>query len=128
MRTTHELDFLPAALEIQERPPSPLGRAIIWSVIAFFVIALVWALVGKIDIVATAQGKIIPSGHVKIIQPLEIGSVRAIHVREGQQVEQGDVLIELDSTLSSADRDRLTREYQTAAHCSNSTAASRLTA
>lgn len=110
----HELDFLPAALEIQERPPSPIGRAILWSLMAFFVIALVWSIIGRIDIVATAQGKIIPSGRVKVIQPLEIGSVRAIHVSEGQKVEQGDVLIELDPTLSAADRDRLTNERNTA--------------
>jgi hemolysin D len=114
MRTANEIDFLPAALEIQERPPSPVGRAIIWTLVAFFVIALVWSSVGRIDIVATAQGKIIPSGHVKVIQPVEIGSVRAIHVVEGQQVKAGDVLIELDPTVNAADRDRLISEYQTA--------------
>lgn len=110
----HELDFLPAALEIQERPPSPIGRAILWSLMAFFVIALVWSIIGRIDIVATAQGKIIPSGRVKVIQPLEIGSVRAIHVAEGQKVSAGDVLIELDPTVNAADRDRLTSEHHTA--------------
>lgn len=110
----HEFDFLPAALEIQERPPSPIGRAMIWSIMAFFLIALIWSIVGRIDIVATAQGKIIPSGRVKVIQPLEIGSVRAIHVSEGQRVKKGDVLIELDPTTSAADRDRLTSERNTA--------------
>lgn len=114
MKTAHELDFLPAALEIQERPPSPTGRAILWSIMAFFVIALGWSLIGRIDIVATAQGRIIPSGRVKVIQPLEIGRVRAIHVAEGQAVGQGDVLIELDPTLSAADRDRLMSERGTA--------------
>lgn len=110
----HELDFLPAALEIQSRPPSPIGRGILWSIMAFFLIALAWSVVGKIDIVATATGKIIPSGHVKVIQPIEIGSIRAIHVTEGQKVNQGDVLIELDPTVSAADRDRLTSERDTA--------------
>jgi len=110
----HELDFLPAALEIQERPPSPVGRAILWSIIAFFLIALAWSVAGRIDIVATAQGRIVPGGRVKVIQPLEIGSVRAIHVTEGQTVRQGDVLIELDPTLSAADRDRLTDERDAA--------------
>jgi len=113
--TTHELDFLPAALEIQERPPSPLGRALLWAIMAFFLIALAWSLVGHVDIVATAQGRIIPSGRVKVIQPLEIASVRAIHVSEGQKVDRGDVLIELDPTVSTADRDRLSSEYRTAA-------------
>lgn len=112
--TDHELDFLPAALEIQERPPSPIGRAIVWSIVAFFLIALIWSIVGEIDIVATAQGKIVPSGRIKVIQPLEIGTVRAIHVTEGQTVKAGDVLIELDPTMSAADRDRLTSESHTA--------------
>ncbi len=100
---SHELEFLPAALEIQEKPPSPAGRAIAWSVMAFFSIAVLWALFGKIDIVATAQGKIIPSGRVKVIQPMEIGVVRRIHVHEGQRVEAGDLLIELDPTSTKAD-------------------------
>ena len=68
-----------------------------------FVLALVWAIFGKIDVVATAAGKIVPSGSAKVIQPIEIGAVRAIHVRNGQFVEKGDLLIELDPTLASAD-------------------------
>jgi hemolysin D len=106
----HEIDFLPAALEIQERPPSPVGRAIIWAIVAFFGLAVLWAMMGEIDIVATAQGKIIPSGRVKVIQPMEIGVVRQIHVQEGQQVEAGDPLIELDPTATQADLGRLEME------------------
>lgn len=102
-----EIDFLPAALEIQEKPPSPAGRAVIWSIVVFFSIAVLWAFLGSIDIVATAQGKIIPSGRVKIIQPMEIGVVRYIHVEEGQQVKAGDVLLELDPTATQADLGRL---------------------
>lgn len=107
-------EFLPAALEIMEKPPSPAGRATLWSIIAFFLIAVVWALIGEIDIVATAQGKIIPSGRVKIIQPLEIGVVRQIHVEEGQRVEAGDPLIDLDPTATRADLTRLEMELTTA--------------
>lgn len=106
-----ELEFLPAALEVIETPPSPAGRAIIWTIIAFFIIALLWACIGKVDIVAVAQGKIVPSGRVKIIQPLEAGVVKAIHVEEGQRVEAGRLLVELDSTLSEADRKRLYNEW-----------------
>jgi len=106
----HELDFLPAALEIQEKPPSPLGRAIVWSIVAFISIAIVWAMIGEIDIVATAQGKIVPSGRVKVIQPLEIGVVRQIHVQEGVHVRAGDLLIELDPTATRADLGRLEME------------------
>jgi hemolysin D len=102
-RGTHELAFLPAALEIVETPPSPTGRAIGATVIALFFAAVVWACLGSVDIVATAPGKIIPSGRTKLIQPFETGVVRAIHVRDGQTVKTGDVLIELDPTMNAAE-------------------------
>src|SRR5260221_12692692 len=104
-RRDHELAFLPAALEIIETPPSPIGRAIGATIIAFFVLALTWAYLGSVDIVATAPGKIIPSGRTKTIQPFEIGVVRAIHVHDGDIVKAGDVLIELDPTINAAERE-----------------------
>ena len=106
-RSEHELAFLPAALEIVETPPSPIGRAIGVTLIALFCFALGWATFGSVDIVASAKGKIIPSGRTKVIQPFETGVVRAIHVRDGQSVKTGDVLIELDSTMTDAERDHL---------------------
>jgi hemolysin D len=105
-RTGYEVDFLPAALEIVERPVSPLPRVVGATIISFFVIALAWSWFGKVDIIATAAGKIIPSGRAKLIQPLEIGAVKAIHVDEGQHVHAGDMLIEMDPTTNQADRDR----------------------
>ncbi len=99
----NELEFLPAALEIQETPPLPMSRYILWAIMLFFVIALIWASIGEIDIVGVAQGKIIPSGKVKIIQPLETGLVRNIFVKEGERVEKGQALIELDTTLAGAE-------------------------
>lgn len=102
-----ELAFLPAALEIVETPPSPLGRAIAFSIIAVFGAALTWACIGTVDIVAVAPGKIIPSGRTKTIQPFETGVVRAIPVSDGQRVKSGDVLIELDTTAINAELERL---------------------
>jgi hemolysin D len=81
-----EQAFLPAALEVRDTPPSPIGRAILWTLMAFFLLAVLWAAFGKVDIVAVAQGKIIPSGHSKQIQPLETGVVRSLHVKEGKHV------------------------------------------
>jgi hemolysin D len=106
-RREDELAFLPAALEIVETPPSPIRRAIGATIIAVFCLTLIWATFGTVDIVATASGKIIPTGGTKIIQPFEIGVVRAIHVRDGQNVKAGDVLIELDPTMTEAERDHL---------------------
>jgi hemolysin D len=102
-----ELAFLPAALEIVETPPSPVGRAIGATIILLFCVALIWASAGTIDIVASATGKIVPSGRTKVIQPFETGVVRSIRVQDGQAVKAGDVLIELDPTVNAADRDHL---------------------
>jgi hemolysin D len=110
-RSRTELEFLPAALEIVETPASPAGRAIAAVIILFFISALAWATFGHIEIVATAPGKIVPTGRTKIIQPLEIGTVRAIHVQEGQSVRAGEVLVELDPTTSEADRNRQAAEF-----------------
>jgi hemolysin D len=106
-RDKHELAFLPAALEIVETPPSPIGRAIALTIIALFCLALAWASLGEVDIIASAPGKIIPSGRTKVIQPFETGVVRAIHVRDGQSVKAGEVLIELDPTMNEAERNHL---------------------
>ena len=115
MKSTAHTGFLPAAMEIQASPPSPAGRATVWVIIVFFSAAVVWASVGKVDVVAVASGRIIPSGHTKTVQPLEIGTVAAIHVSEGQRVAAGDVLIELDRSSVRADVDRLLSERDTAA-------------
>src|SRR5882724_5439782 len=106
-RRREELAFLPAALEIVETPPSPIGRAIGLTLIVLFCSALAWSWWGSIDIVASAAGKIVPSGRTKVIQPFETGVVRSIRVQDGQVVRAGDVLIELDPTANAADRDHL---------------------
>jgi hemolysin D len=106
VRRDYELAFLPAALEIAETPPSPVGRAVGATIIAIFCLALTWATVGKVDIVATATGKIVPSGRTKLVQPFETGVVRAIHVHDGQRVKAGETLIE-DPTMTAAEHDHL---------------------
>ncbi|GBL60866.1 hypothetical protein PCLA_21f0076 [Pseudomonas citronellolis] len=107
MRLSHEVQFLPAALSLQEQPVNPQARYIKWSIMAFFALALIWACVGEIDVVATAQGKIVPSGKSKVIQPSEVAVVKAIHVYDGQQVKAGDLLVELDASQTGADVERL---------------------
>lgn len=98
-----EHEFLPAALEIMEKPASPGMRWLMLLICTLFVLALIWAFFGKIDVVATAAGKTVPGDNVKVVQPIEIGSVRQIHVKNGQFVKAGEILIELDPTLANAD-------------------------
>jgi len=105
-----EIDFLPAALEILERPPSPTARRFSAAIMGFFALALAWSWFGHVDMVAVAQGRIVPSGRTKTIQPMEIALVRAIHVEDGTAVKAGDLLIELDTTAAAAERDRLAAE------------------
>lgn len=111
METTHrvpyETQFLPAALSLQETPVSPAPRVAIWMLIVFAVLALLWATFGQIDVVATAQGKVVPNDRSKTIQPFETATVKAIHVTDGQTVKTGDVLIELDATTAQADKNRV---------------------
>jgi len=109
--TINEQEFLPAVLEIQETPPLPMARWILRGIMLFFTIAVAWACIGKVDIVGVANGKIVPSGEVKIIQPLETGTVRAIHVHEGERVRAGQVLIDLDPTVAGADRESLGEKH-----------------
>ncbi|WP_426442370.1 HlyD family type I secretion periplasmic adaptor subunit [Bradyrhizobium genosp. P] len=100
-----EAAFLPAALEIVETPASPVGRAIAWTIIAVFCLSIGWASISQVDVIASAPGKVVPAGGTKVIQPFEIGIVRAIHVRDGQEVKAGDLLIQLDPTINQSDRD-----------------------
>ncbi|HWF98530.1 MAG TPA: HlyD family type I secretion periplasmic adaptor subunit [Steroidobacteraceae bacterium] len=100
--TPLEREFLPPLLEIQETPPSPVNRWVAGTLIVLVIALIVWATVGKVSIVATAPGKFIPDGRLKQIQPLESSIVRSIDVTEGQRVRKGQLLIELDPTLSAA--------------------------
>jgi hemolysin D len=102
-----EREFLPAALEVVETPPSPTGRGLGLLIVLFFAAAVAWAFLAHVDVEATAHGRIVPSGDVKIIQPLDPGVVRAIDVQDGDHVTAGQLLVELDPTQSGADRDRL---------------------
>jgi hemolysin D len=113
-RDKGELAFLPAALEIVETPPSPIGRAIALTIITLFCLALAWASLGQVDIIASAPGKIIPGGRTKVIQPFETGVVRAIHVHDGQSVQAGQILIELDPTMNEAERNHLRSDLTSA--------------
>lgn len=100
---THETDFLPAALEVAERPVSPTARATAWILLGGLVITIAWTVFGKVDVVASAPGILIPNGSTKIVQSPGQGVVRAIYVRNGDKVRKGQALLDLDPTLTGAD-------------------------
>jgi hemolysin D len=97
------LDFAPGLLSIQESPPARLPRAVMYTVGVLFVILLLWAIFGKLDIIASAEGRLVPETYIKIVQPSDAGIVQEILVKEGEQVKQGQVLMRMDTQLAEAD-------------------------
>ncbi len=116
MKILHDADpadFQPALLQVQGRPPAPLGRGVLYVLLALVAAALAWAALARLDIVATAEGKLVPAGYLKIVQPSEQGVVKEIFVREGELVREGQVLMRMDTALLAADGRALTAEYHT---------------
>ncbi|MDO9234417.1 MAG: HlyD family type I secretion periplasmic adaptor subunit [Aquabacterium sp.] len=103
-RLADEVAFLPAALSLQETPVHPAPRRFAWGLMILFVLALLWSFFGQVDIVAVAPGRIIVSDRTKVIQPLEASVVKKVLVKDGERVQAGQVLVELDPTMASADK------------------------
>jgi len=105
-------EFAPEIIKIQQQPPSPLPRTVLYTFLVLFTAILVWAGVGRLDIVAVAQGKLVPQSFLKIVQPAESGIVKEILVKEGDVVMEGQVLVRMDTRLSDADSKTLLAELQ----------------
>ena len=97
------LDFAPSILAIQARPASPLPRVMLYTLMILFVLIAVWAIFGKVDVVAVAQGKLVPQSYLKIVQPAEAGIVKEILVKEGDTVKHGQILMRMDAQLQESD-------------------------
>ncbi len=111
MASADALDFAPAILAIQEKHPSPLPRTMLYLLLTLIGILIVWAILGKLDIVASAEGKLIPQTYLKIVQPADAGIVKDILIKEGQRVEAGQVLLRMDTKVSEADGEILKNEF-----------------
>jgi len=109
--TIESASFSPRLLQVQGTPPHPLAGVMVYLLLAFFGGVLGWAAWGNLDIVAVAEGKLVPASYVKIVQPAEAGVVKEILVREGERVAAGRVLIRMDPAFNEADRQALLAEY-----------------
>lgn len=105
------LDFHPPLVRLQHRAPNPQGRRVLWAILALVAFLIVWALLGRLDIVAVADGKLVPASYLKIVQPSEAGIVKDILVREGETVRAGQVLMRMDALITEADLEAIAAEY-----------------
>jgi HlyD family secretion protein len=112
MRQADPADFAPPLLRLQERPPAPLAGWMLLLLVALAAGVIAWAVLGRLDIVAVAEGKLVPSSYLKIVQPAEQGIVKEILVREGEAVRAGQVLIRMDAALTEADLGAIRAEVE----------------
>lgn len=105
------LEFSPALMRLQDAPPNPMGRKVLWALLLLLGALLLWSLLGRLDIVAVAEGKLVPQSYVKIVQPAEAGIVKEILVREGEEVRAGQVLMRMDALMAEADSRSLEADY-----------------
>lgn len=107
-------DFSPGLLEAVNQPPSPLPRMMLYVLLLLLLFLFVWSYFGQLDIVARAQGKLIPQTRLKIVQPFEGGRVSEILVKDGEVVKAGQILMLMDTRLSEADTRKLNKELDSA--------------
>ena len=93
-------EFQPLLVEIEDRPLNPLGRSILWVILGIITFGSLWLFIAKIDVVVSARGKIIPSGEIKILQPIETGVIKEIFVKEGDRVYKGQILMQIDPSVT----------------------------
>lgn len=108
--TDHQA-FHPPLIRLQHTAPHPQRQRVVWMLLALLVFLLLWALIGRLDIVAVADGKLVPSSYLKIVQPSEAGIVKEILVREGETVRAGQVLMRMDALITEADLDSIVTEH-----------------
>ena len=110
LQEKREYEFLPATLEVLERPPAPFSRFMLFFIITLSSFILGCSSFAKMDVVVSGMGIVVPKGKVKIVQSLESAIITAIHVRDGQIVKKGDPLITMDNTESRVDAETISKE------------------
>lgn len=105
-----QAEFLPSILQLQEQAPSPLPRLVLWIVLALAVALALWASFGRVDVIAVAEGRLVPRSQLRIVQPAEGGVMRELLAREGERVRAGQVLARMDTRAADADAATLRNE------------------
>lgn len=93
-------EFKPLLVELEDSPTSPLARWLFWTLVIFMILIVLWLYLGKIDVVVSGQGRVMPSGEIKIVQPVETGVIKKILIKEGEFVREGQALMEIDPSVT----------------------------
>lgn len=93
-------EFKPLLVELEDSPTGPLARWLFWILTVMMILIASWLYFAKVDVVVSARGKVIPSGEIKVVQPIETGVVKNILVKEGSLVKKGQVLMEIDPSIT----------------------------
>jgi hemolysin D len=105
-------EFHPLIVEIEDRPINPVGRAILWIVFAIIFFGIAWLVFAKVDVVVSARGKVIPTGEIKILQPIETGVISKILIKEGDYVKKGQVLMQIDPSVTQTSLDSKQKDLE----------------
>ena len=113
--TVSELDplahnFRADLLTIQQSPPAPWPRGLLLVICGLVGLLILWAVFAKLDVIATAQGRLVPMSFTKVVQPAEAGVVVDILVSDGQAVKAGQVLLRLDGRVAQSELGGLSRD------------------
>lgn len=104
-------EFHPLNVEIEDRPINPLGRAILWIIISIITFGILWLFFAKIDVVVSARGQVIPTGEIKILQPIETGVISSINIKEGDYIKKGQVLMQIDPSVTETSLDVKEKDF-----------------
>ncbi len=105
-------EFHPLNVEIEDRPLNPLGRAILWVIVSIITFSVSWLIFAKIDVVVSARGQVIPSGEIKILQPIETGVISKINIKEGDYIKKGQILMQIDPSVTETSLDLKVKDAQ----------------
>jgi len=104
-------EFHPLNVEIEDRPINPLGRAILWIIISIITFGILWLFFAKIDVVVSARGQVIPTGEIKILQPIETGVISSINIKEGDYIKKGQILMQIDPSVTQTSLDVKEKDF-----------------
>jgi adhesin transport system membrane fusion protein len=94
-----DLTYMSSLSQAALEKPTFKSQLMVWVILLVIVWGIVWAQMATLDKIVRAEGKVVPSSNLQVLQNLEGGIVEAIYVHEGDKVHKGQLLLKLDNTL-----------------------------